>query len=138
MSEPAIVSDDAFVTGLSIFDPDNPFSLINLVDSEKMQEAFKRIQRQCSRMLLSPEIEIEKWAKPTDLIGRLRLAFWDEYERAMQTRTRLRVLGFVRQHCDIAYFYQVVVKNNGFLCYIITPPRKYELTMRQILDKANT
>lgn len=137
MSELTSQSTEEFALGFSIFDEHNPYSLVRLVESDKLKECFYRLKSECPEMLYADEIDKERKAKPTNLVARLRLSFWDEYERAIQTKSRIKINGFVRAHCDRAYFYDVIMTNNMWMVYIITPPRKYELTMRQILDKAN-
>ncbi len=131
-------SADEKALSFSVFEEDNPLSLINLIDSEKVKEALFRIKTECPVMFYADDAEIQAKAKPTRLVLSLKIAFWDEYERAVQKRTSFRVSRWLTNLVDRKYFYDSILPNNMFMLYIITPPRNYELLQRQALDKSIT
>lgn len=87
-------------------------------------------------MFFAEEKDIESKAQPSPLVYRLRLAFWDEYERALSVRKKMRLNSVISHHCDKKHFYENILTNNMWMLFIITPPRKYELSMRHILEKS--
>jgi hypothetical protein len=128
-------STEEWSLSFSIFEEDNPLSLINLIDSEKWKETLQRMRVECPKMFFASEKDIQSKAQPTPVVYRLRLAFWDEYERAIATRSKMKLIDVVSNHCDRKYFYESIMTNNMYMLFIITPPRNYELAQRHILDQ---
>lgn len=116
------------------FDTGNPRSLCNLVP-KKVREAI--LNPELPRKYLEmPEatmmLHLEKHLEARDY--RLRLAFWDEYNAAVQEDRLMRVDQFVVRITNIAYFYRVFVPNKYKIIFLLNPPANYKITMRELLN----
>ena len=122
---------------LSRFDFDNPRSMVNLIESDEFRLAIRRALEQAPSLFQMDEPKLEKVRLSTALMNRLRLSFWDEYDRAVFAGEMMQIKNIVARHCDRAHFYDRILKVNWNVAFITLPPRSYELTMRYILDRAN-
>jgi hypothetical protein len=88
-------------------------------------------------------------AQPNATDNRLRLRFWEEYERAQGKQERMRVDEIVDGVCSRAYFYGRYLTNPYKVAWLATPPASYEVIakealafgyeqMRDILEMSNT
>ena len=83
-------------------------------------------------MLRLPEHAIRKKVRPSETTDRLRMAFWDEYNRAVHNRRRMNISNILRGVCSQGVWDRIYQTDRHKLLWIITPPKSYSLSMRQI------
>lgn len=120
------------LAAFSIFDEENPLSVINLVPP-MMQEAIRKIPDQVTYLTHATEAQIRKEVKPTERDERLRLAFWDEYNYASSVGTQMRINHIIKGCVAVEHFYEIYLKTPKKLAWIITPPKFYSQGMKYIL-----
>lgn len=123
------LNDDASPE-IRIYDPQNPHSLINKVE-DSLRESILGIP---PKLLELTERQLRKLVVPDETLCRLKISFWDEYNRAVASGVRMNVSRVVRGVCNREYFYTNVVPNPKFLAWVATPPVDHLLAMREILD----
>jgi hypothetical protein len=115
---------------LSILDRENPHSLINLVPDL----VAKEMEKLPDDLLLMTEEEFEKQHKPDDLLFRLKLKFWDEWQQCLMGFKHQINLGAITYGiCTKEYFYKVVIQNQEYLAWVIMPPTDYATAMQEVL-----
>lgn len=118
----------------SRLDHENPRSLINLVDGS-LKEAILRIPEKYLQMT---ERGLKKVLKPKETICRLRLAFWDEFNRSLENATQMKVDRIIRGVCTKEHFYSVVLLDPKMLAWVVTPPLDHMIAQRELLDLATS
>lgn len=115
-----------------IYNVDTPNSVINLVPPY-VQEAMRGINPD---YILKDEIELRKILKPTAMMNRLRLRFWEEYDFACSTgKSTMRISKVYVGVCHIDYWLKVVCTDPRYFAWIVCPPVNYEVAMKDILDE---
>lgn len=120
------------LAAFSIFDENNPCSVINLVPPT-MREAMRRCVKELTYITHASEAQIRLYAEPDERDERLRLAFWDEYNYATSVGAPIRINQVIKGVCSVETFYQFYLPNNKKLAWIITPPKFYSQGMKYIL-----
>jgi hypothetical protein len=72
-----------------------------------------------------PELEKKIWPDGTIPIQyiRVKLAFWEEYERASSLELdKLDISIALRGNCTVPHFYQTMLKKPGFVAWLMQPP----------------
>lgn len=116
----------------SVYDLENPRAIINLV-TKTLKEAMLRIPKEIHAY---SESQLNRYAKPTSTIGRLRLSFWDEYGLAQDQGRPIKIQNVIRNISSLEYWDATVLKNEKFIAYIMCPPKDYMVTMRNMHRKA--
>jgi hypothetical protein len=114
-----------------IYNVDSPNSVINLVPPY-VQNALRQIEPD---YLLKDEIELKKILKPTAVMNRLRLRFWEEYDFACAASKQMRMTKVYAGVCHVDYWDKVVCKDARYFAWIACPPVNYEVAMKDILDE---
>lgn len=123
------VSKDAS-PDVSLFDLDNPVSIINMCE-EALSRAIQGIP---PRYLRLTETQLRKEVKPDEVLCRLKLSFWDEYERAQEKKRKIHAVKVFSGVCQKEHFYDVVLTDPLKVCWMVTPPVDHMLQLREILD----
>lgn len=118
--------------GREIYNTDIPNSVINLVPPY-VQSAMRSVNPE---YLLKDEIELKKILKPTAVMNRLRLRFWEEYDVAVASgKSSMRMTKVYPGICHVDYWDKVVCKDPRYFAWITCPPVNYEVAMKDILDE---
>ena len=125
-----VIADRDNVT-IEIKDRSNEGSLINNVPTyvEKALEC-------CPDELLElTEVELEDKIGAKDVLNirRLRIAFWNEYDRAARTSQHLKMPNVFAGVCSQGYFRKYAVGNSINLAYMLTPPVDYKVAMEEMV-----
>jgi hypothetical protein len=84
-------------------------------------------------MLHYPEHSIRKKVKPTELDDRIRLAFWNEYNRKAGKHKRMNLRNVLRNLCSKKTWNSEYKSNRYKILWIVTPPQSNEFVRKQIL-----
>lgn len=97
-------------------------SLLTLLP-DGMAEAVERLD---PNDLVKTEEELEKQLAPTAFACRIRIGFWEEYER-VQTKNikKMNMANVYRNVCHKAAFHQNIVKHHRNLLWVVTPPTEF-------------
>lgn len=115
---------------VSLYDPQNPHSLVNRCDSV-LRESLMSVPQKYLEMT---ERMLRKSVKPDETLCRLKLSLWDEYARSMSSGHKMSVSRIVRGVCTREYFYSVVLRSPQMMAWIGTPPVEHTLQLREILS----
>lgn len=118
---------------ITIINEDDPRNLVNLVPPD-VSDALKRLVKYRPALFFMEEAKFKKQVKPDALISRLRISFWDEYCRAQDNNAMINISAVIRNVCSKDYFYEVVLRNEAKLAWLIYPPKDYMMAMREMLD----
>lgn len=120
----------------SFLDETNPGSLINIVP-KIMVEPIKELAIRAPSYIGLGEKQLREKIEYTGVDDRLRLTFWDEFHNATMENRRMLSSRFINVHtCTIEVFVREYLRRPGAkLAFVITPPRKYTLAMRHLLEK---
>lgn len=124
-------NDTPMITPTSLRDKDDETSLLHYLTPE-MQAAIHRIPDDIFNL---SEKELHKRMEPDALLCRLRLSFWDEYQRIMVQGGAIDMTQVCHGNCTREYFYKKILLDPLQLMWIITPPQDYYLSMREMLDQ---
>ena len=120
---------------VEIFNKENPKSVYNLVSPSLRRKLFEDEKRWNG---LKDYLEMDEWdlrtvVKPTPLVNRLRLSFWNEYYKAVDENRNMRMGAIYRGVCSSEKFNKLVW-NNGAMSWMLTPPVDTVLAMKETLD----
>lgn len=113
-----------------IKDVNNPRSVINITPSS-VSNAIRYIPETVFAM---GEKELKEHAKPTEIEERLRISFWNEYDRAQHTMKAMNLSNVYGGVCSQTHFLKNIVSNSFKLAYILTPPTDYQLRIEEMLN----
>jgi hypothetical protein len=116
------------------FDTENPRSLCNLVP-RKVREAILSPELPRHYLQMSEPallLHLEKHLEARDY--RIRLAFWDEYNAAVQEDRIMRIDTVITRVTNMAYFYRVFLQNKYKVILMLQPPASYKITVRELLN----
>lgn len=124
---------------VELWDSDNPRSVVNLVP-EAVKAAMLRASEEMpqlfgldDRTLWYAIKKIEgKGPSPTD--NRLRLAFWNEYNRAQTLGSRMEVTNIHAGVVARQYFYDRWLKYPVRVAWLLCPPSSYLIVMEEALQ----
>lgn len=119
----------------AFLDLENPLSLINVAPS-CMAPFFEQLKGHWPRTLLWTESKIRAELKPDERDNRVRLSFWNEYDRATSLHRRMSIDNIIRGVTDRETFLYFYLKKPNKYVWLLTPPKNYVLTMQQILDQS--
>lgn len=118
-------------TPTSLNDPEDPTSLESFVPP-KVAAAIRRFSNDLLRMT---EADLRRELKPDDMLCRLRLAFWDEYQRAHNLGEKMVTKHIVSGVCSEDYFYKWILTDQLKMRWVCQVPKDYYLSMREMLDR---
>lgn len=122
---------------LEFLDVNNPRSLVNIVP-ESMREPIRQLYANYPKLLLQSEHTIKKTVKPDDRDELFRMNFWEEYNRCTISNPPrvMSMIGITKEYLPHQAFIARYVRVRAKLLWLITPPRSYADTMRQLLTKS--
>lgn len=120
----------AIVDETSILDADNPYSILNLVPP-LLREAIDNLSTNYYGL---SERDLRRKINPCPEVARLRLNFWDEYERAVSQKRKMDLLSLTKGVCSNDYFYTKILKNPDWVAFMTIPPADYQLALREMLE----
>lgn len=112
--------------------PDNPLALENIAP-----EGFKRaldLDEVWTLLKKNDEFDLQKKVKPTAEQNRLRLAFWREYERAIQTGDPMLEENIYKGIMARENFMHIVQKENRVMAWVLKQPTNYVNAMEESLN----
>jgi hypothetical protein len=123
-----------------IFDESNPRSMINLIPpimAEKVRVAvgakpgyFHMDERALAKHLAKLS---RNTRGPNVTDNRLRLKFWDEYDRAQHENTKMNMTNVYAGVCSREYFSSCYLASPEKVCWLILPPASYVVKMEEAL-----
>jgi hypothetical protein len=114
---------------MTLLDPEDPRSMVNLVPPD-VSEAMHRVPIEYFTM---SEVDLKKLSRPTQVISRIRLSWWNEYNRAQEMLTHMEMVSVYAGVCHPSYFYAGILKNPRYLAWILCPPTSYLVAMEEAL-----
>lgn len=106
---------------VDLWDEENPRAVINLV-ADRFRNAMLQIP---DFLRVMPEKDLERRVRPTATDGRLRLAFWQEYNRAQDNMKNMNLANVFAGVCTKQYFFEWYLTNHERVAYMLTPPASY-------------
>lgn len=114
----------------SLFETDNERSIVNLVP-KAIRTAIEEHLHTNPELFDKDERDLYKWFRkeeripsPTD--NRLRLKFWDEYDRAQaQNLPSMTMINVLSGICSKEYFYGTYLKRPYKVAWLLCPPTGY-------------
>lgn len=132
---------DVMVTPAQIIyvigDPTNPFSVENLItDIPTLAEALERVKREAPELMGLDEGTMREISmkRATLVLSRIRLAFWQEYESAVQTGRRMRLTQIIGGICTDWHWSSKVLPDNEKMAWIFCPPANYTVQVKEALQ----
>lgn len=114
---------------LSILDEKNQYSLLNLLPAD----VGRRLIEVPTEMWAMSEDDFLTKYNPTDVDIRLKLKFWDEWQRALLTTGGVIQIQTVYYGiCTREHFYELI-KIPHKLAFIVIPPTDYEMSLKELL-----
>lgn len=116
-------------------DRDNPLSIISLAPMS-IERAIMMIPDDVFEMStneLLRKFRTEKYDQYTEVEEKLRISFWKEYERAVDTGRRIDIRALCAGICQERFFLRHMCGNSFRLAYLLTPPNDYVVTIEELL-----
>lgn len=105
---------------------------------EVLTEGLRRKAEQ-----ISPDIfqlgpaDLEEKAQPTVLMRRLKLRFWQEYQKVISNgNPSISPVTIYQDLCSKQYFYERIVGNENVFGWLLSPVTDYETKVEEALDFA--
>lgn len=115
---------------MSVFDPENPFSIVNITP-ERTSAAITLISKELRVM---SEEKLRAQIDPDASLCRLRISFWDEYERCRPKGVRMNIANVCKGVCTRDYWDEIILLDPRYMAWITCPPKDYTLAMKELLD----
>lgn len=96
-----------------------------------VQQAIDRVTADLKYL---DEKELKSRIKPNAPVDALRYSFWVEYNRVVDKGGRFLISNVISGICTIEYFSNVVLKEPGFVEWMIRPPISYKKAMEETLQ----
>jgi hypothetical protein len=109
---------------------ERPDSVLNLIDDEELKELVVQLPEE---LLEKSEPELVELARPDRVDRRLRIAFWDEYERAAAEQRPMALGSITRNTGAISwnwYKNQLVAKPEK-LAWFLSQPAAYKMQVQE-------
>lgn len=120
------------------FDDSDPNSLINMVP-DVLKRAIQEVPVMYYEMAEDElslhcfgEDEKNRPKQPDSTSERLRIAFWDEYDRASRYRERMEIRRICQGTCSEVYFVRKFIQDVQKLAYILHPPISYQINLKDL------
>jgi hypothetical protein len=112
-------------------------SLINLVPEAVAQSLVESTQAEPELFHMDERTLLlalrQKDIPPTPTDNRLRLSFWNEYERAQANQEKMNITTVFAGICTRAYFYGRYLKRPEKAAWLVCPPASYEVVAKEAL-----
>ena len=123
---------------VDLFNRAEPRALINLVPGA-VADAFLETSQKRTDLLGLDEKTLYRTLRqeectPTPTDNRLRLKFWDEYDRAQATQTGMDMISVFAGICTKDYFYGRYLKAPEKVAWLLNPPASYTIKMEEALS----
>lgn len=115
--------------GYDIFNESNPRSVINIVP-EPVRRAMLLIP---GEYLAWDEQMLKRQIKPNATTSRLRISFWQEYNRAQEDNKPINITRVYAGVCTNGFFYNKFLPQSALVAWMITPPTDYMKAMQETL-----
>lgn len=123
--------------GLTIFEAENPHSVINkvtpavardfLLAKDSKPELFNLDEKQLLRTLR------RDYNPPTPTDHRLRMKFWFEYDRSAEAQEKMTMANVYANVCSLELFQEAFIKNPAKVAWLLCPPASYEIKVQEAL-----
>lgn len=124
------IHDQKPIRELSIFDKDNPFSMINKIP-DPWNKYFMAADEE---LLQKDESEVRQVVKPTPLVNKLRLAFWVEYDMACKLGRKMDLRRVYGGLCAREKFIQGICKKTKKMSWLLCPVSTYRTSLEEALE----
>ena len=119
-------------TEIVLFDKQHPRSVYNICPP-KMQVCMNAI---VPEIVAYNERRLKQLAHVCSTDNCLRLAFWQEYNRAQSTGTKVILTNVVHGITFREYFYEKVLMNPYKLMWMLTPPKGLSMMQEEVLHES--
>jgi len=110
-------------------DPSNPRSMVNITTDEFAMA----LNTSSIKLLLSKdEYNLCKVVQPTPTLNRLRMSFWDEYDRAQEDNDKMVQENIWRGVCSEDQFFKITMKPKS-KAWMLYPVVDYDLAINEAL-----
>lgn len=125
------------------FDLENKKSMINLVPKYLREYAvvlpqkyFEMTEDELKRECFPTVVTVDgaQICEATDEARRLRLSFWDEYDRACRYGEKMEMTRVTSGICGQSWFNKKFISNQKLLAWMLTPPSGYVALLSDILE----
>jgi hypothetical protein len=114
----------------SSLDFNNPRSLVSIVP-QKMQELMLNVPMEYLEM---NEYELENVITPNAFVNRVRLAFWQEYERAQGEVRKMNIHNIALSIGTLDQHIYRIMRDQLSAAWILCPPNSYTIFLDEALD----
>lgn len=129
------MTTDIDLYNAAYLDASDPRNVINLM-SHFMKEHALAIPTRYWEMS-ETELQAEVFgqdSRPDTILNRLRIAFWDEYERCQKELCQMEVRRIISNICPQPYFIKKVVPVAAHFAWVLTPPPSYMASVKEVLN----
>lgn len=110
----------------------DPRSVINLVP-DQVQASLIRAHQNASDLMALDERELKKRVRPTPTDNRLRVSFWNEYNRAQETMKPMQMTSVYAGVCTGEFFYREYLRRDENVAWLMRPPVNYITALEEML-----
>lgn len=125
-----VEAEDKLNRVLSILDPENETSLINLIDS-KETSLRNNLRKLPTHFLEMDETDLKKIVNPTPMDNRIRMAFWYEIDLAIRDRTKLKTDRIYAGLLARESFQKRYLLSSRLLAWVVRPLPAYESVLKE-------
>lgn len=111
---------------------DSDRSILNLVPT-KISEKISLAREAKPELFERDERELRKEVLPTPTDNRLRLAFWNEYNRAQSESNAMKMNAVYAGVCSAQYFHDSYLQRPEHVAWLLCPPAAYQTIMEEAL-----
>lgn len=135
---PALAPSYVEAHSVELFDRRDPRSVVNLVTPE-VADAIERAGAERPELFGMDDITLMKRLKadghmPNAVDNRIRIRFWEEYDRAQSESRPMRIGEVLAGVCTRPFFYQTYLKRPDKVAWLMAPPSSYIAKMHEALD----
>lgn len=119
----------------SVDDTSNPRSVVSLTSEiPTLQKAMHDLIFMDPHLLEMDEHELKEKVKPSFTLSRIRMSFWNEYEKANQQNRKMHLAKIIAGICTETVFKKKLLSDHARLAYVLVPPKDYVITTKEALD----
>lgn len=129
---PPVEHDPRPYDRLSIKDAENPFALVNITPAW-LSDLIRALPAATLKMAHK---SLETQARPSKAEERLRLSFWNEYDRVIhKTQPEINLANVYGGVLEESAFKELVTESKFKLAYILSPPPTLNLVLDEVITK---
>lgn len=98
----------------------------------RLRDRIRELDRE---MWFQSERVLEEYAKPDAFVNRIRLAFWNEYEKCHTYGLTIQVQDIARKVATSEAHVWAVFRNKPWLMWVLTPPASYGAFLDEALER---